>query len=276
MSAAVKKPIRCACIQIGAGEDWEKNFKSVRQKISAAIRRGARLIALPENFCYRGGSSNLARLARESTPGAVRELAQIARRHRVAILCGSVIEAAAQKGKFANTSILISEKGHVAARYRKIHLFDVALKNLKVQESRHIVPGNRVVTGKIFGIRAGLTICYDLRFPELFRRLTGRGSRIIFVPANFTETTGKAHWEILLRARAIENQVFIVAPAQVGVNRATGIRSFGTSLVVDPWGKILARGSRTREQVILADLNPGYLAGLRRSFPVLTHCHFKS
>lgn len=195
-----------------------------------------------------------------------------ARQTDCAFLLGSLIEASRRHPrKFYNTSVLISETGKVAGRYRKIHLFESDLPDLRSRESKHIAPGRKVVFGTICGIRTGLTICYDLRFPELFRKLVFKGCRIFFVPSNFTDQTGKKHWEVLLRARAIENLSFVVAPAQVGLNPATGIRSFGTSLILNPWGEVLAQGSRQREGVIAADLDLEFQRQLREKFPSLKH-----
>ncbi len=264
------RKFRVACLQTNAGCDWQKNLKRVRVQIQKALRLNPHLVALPEMFYWRGPSSEISKVAFQVTPQVTKEFQELAREHRTAFLLGSLLEPAGRK-KFYNTSLLISESGRIAARYRKIHLFDNTLKNARSRESRHIQRGREIVTGTVWGIRVGLAICYDLRFPELFRELSGRGARIIFLPANFTFETGKAHWEVLLRARAIENLVFVVAPAQTGVHSSTGIRSFGTSLVVDPWGKILRRGSRTQEQVLAADLDLTRQDFLRKVFPVLRH-----
>lgn len=261
-----------ACLQISAGSDWRHNLDLVRKLVREALRRKAQLIALPETFYYRGSARRLKYLACEVTPPILREFKKLAADHHAAFLLGSMYEQSPRRNKYFNTSILISERGKIVARYRKIHLFDISLKDKAVfRESRHIAPGSHVASGKIWGIPVGLTICYDLRFPELFRALSRRGSRIIFVPSNFTYATGKVHWEVLLRARAIENQVFIVAPAQTGRNPETGIRSFGTSLVIDPWGTVLARGACGRQGVVMASLDFHSLDQLRRSFPVLKH-----
>lgn len=268
---SVRKKFRVACLQINASANWRRNLTAVQKKIKQALRLKPHLITLPETFYYRGPSHRLEFLARKVTPAVIAEFRHLARRHQVAFLLGSVFEKAV-KGKYYNASILISEKGRLAARYHKIHLFDIALKDkLKATESRHIAPGHRVVQGQIWGVPVGLTICYDLRFPELFRRLSKQGSRIIFVPANFTYTTGKAHWEILLRARAIENQVYIVAPAQVGIHPSTKIKAFGASLLIDPWGRIIGRASLSKEEILVGDLDLDFQTRLRSGFPVLKH-----
>lgn len=264
--------LRVACIQNNASANPEKNIKAFQPAISRAIRKGARLIAFPENFCFRGPASLLEASARVLTPALLDFFSEMARRHRAAFLLGSVSEISPVKNKFFNTSFLISEKGKIIAKYRKIHLFDNQLKGAAVKESRHILRGEKkAVTASLLGFKAGLSICYDLRFPELYRDLSRQGASVLFIPSNFTEKTGAAHWEILVRARAIENQAFVIAPGLVGVHPENGIRSFGTSLIVDPWGRVLARGSRQHPEVLIADLDFSFLKSLKRAFPVLTH-----
>lgn len=262
------KKIRVACLQVNAGSDWRKNVRRIEKQIEAARRSHPHLIALPENCFWRGPREQLAEVASQ-TEGLIRHFQTWSRKSKIALLIGSVVERAGAKGKYFNTSVLISETGTIA-RYRKIHLFDVNLKTVKVQESKTVAAGTKVVTAKVCGVTVGLSICYDLRFPELYRALAEKGSRLLFVPANFTHTTGQAHWEILLRARAIENQCFVIAPAQCGTP-SNGIRSFGTSLIVDPWGKILAKAGQEKEQTLIAELNLQSQQQLMQSFPVLQH-----
>lgn len=264
------KKFRVACLQTNAGQNWRINLRRLRTQMKLALVRKPHLIALPEMFCWRGPSRHLSRIAFEATPLVIEEFRGFAQANKTAVLLGSLLEPGPGR-KFYNTSILISSSGKIAARYRKIHLFDNHLKNAKSCESRHITPGRKAVTSKSGGVRVGLAICYDLRFPELFRLLARKGARIIFLPSNFTFETGKAHWEILLRARAIENQVFMIAPAQTGIHPSTRIRSFGTSLIVDPWGKVLRKGRRAGEQILIADLDLTGQTFLRKSFPVLAH-----
>jgi len=245
----MKRKIRIACIQTNAGDRWQENFKRSLKLIQRAVRKGACLIALPEAFCWRGGGKDLMSVSREATRHIVGELRSLARRSGVAILLGSIFEIEDASGKIYNTSLLIGPSGRIEAKYRKIHLFDSSIPLAKTRESDHVLGGKRIVTALMFGVRCGLSICYDLRFPELYRNLAKKGSRIIFIPANFTHETGKAHWEVLIRARAIENQVFVIAPGQVGRHPGNRILSYGTSLIVDPWGRVLKRGSRNREEI---------------------------
>ncbi len=264
--------LKMACIQNNAGEDPEKNLKKIRDLIRQALTRKPDAIALPENFYWRGAKKNLRAVAEEVTPKVLLEFRRMAKETGTAFLLGSIVEPSLDPHKFYNSSVLIAPTGKVTACYRKIHLFDVTLaQGVSIRESRCTVPGKRVVTARVGGKQAGLAICYDLRFPELFRQLTRRGARMIFLPANFTRITGRAHWEILIRARAIENQVFLIAPAQTGIHPVTGVASFGHSLIVDPWGQILAQGSFDREEVISAVLDFKKQDRLRHDFPVLKH-----
>lgn len=263
--------MRVSCIQNNAGKDLSSNLSRISHLVAQAARKKPSLIALPETCVWRGPSEELRPIA-EMAPRLLKDFRSMAFKHRIAILVGSLMESRKGAGKFFNTSYLINRGGEIAAIYRKIHLFDIKLSGrVDIRESRHIQAGDRIVTAKLGGIKAGLSICYDLRFPELYRCLVDRGAQLAFVPANFTYETGKAHWECLLRARAIENQMFIIAPAQAGINPGNKVRSFGTSLIIDPWGNVLARGSLTKEAVITADLDFKGQSKLRRQFPVLRH-----
>lgn len=271
----MKKKWRVACLQNNAGNDWEKNLIRLDRLIQKALLRRPDLIALPETFYFRGKHHALPQLAHEVTPAVLRGVSWLAKATGTAFLLGSLAEASSEKKRYYNTSYLISNRGKIVGHYRKIHLFDIQMKGkVVVQESRYIKPGNRIVSAQLNGVKMGMTICYDLRFPEIFRQLSKSGSRIIFVPANFTEKTGQAHWHLLLRARAVENQTFIVAPGQTGSNPETGIQSYGHSLIIDPWGTVLAEGSKSREEVIWADLDLRAQDKLRSHFPVLKHRRF--
>ncbi len=270
MPSAISK-LRVACLQVNAGADWEKNLEKTEKLALQALKYRPHVISLPENFYWRGSAAKMGFLSREVTPRLILAFKELARKHRVAVLLGSLFEPSSQKNKYYNTSVLISEKGSIAARYRKMHLFDVRLNKVNICESKYFVPGEKVVTGKIWNVPVGLSICYDLRFPELFRQMAKRGARIFFLPSNFTKTTGQAHWEILLRARAIENLAFVVAPAQVGTHPSTGIESFGHSMIVDPWGKVLCRASGDREQIVMAELDLSSQKAVQKNLPVLQH-----
>lgn len=264
------RKLRVVCLQTDASRNFQKNLSRVQRLLLRAVRKNPDLIALPENFYWRGSSEEFE-AAVSGMPEMIRDFRRFARCHRVALLLGSVAEKVPGTKKYYNTSLLISDRGKITARYRKIHLFDIGLSKLSYRESRLTKSGNHPVLGRIKGVSCGLSICYDLRFPELYRNLVSRGARIFFVPANFTEKTGKAHWEVLLRARAIENQAFVIAPAQSGSNESSGLKSFGTSMILDPWGKVLARAKKTGEEILTADLDLRAQEYLRRQFPVLTH-----
>ena len=263
--------MRVACIQNNAGRDWAKNWKSVKQMMERAVRGKAQLLVLPEFFYWRGSVQEMPDTARLGSPLILQEARRFAKEHACAILLGSLLEKSSEKNKYYNTSYLISESGKTIAKYRKIHLFDNHLKEVKTCESETIRAGSKVVAANVRGVSCGLSICYDLRFPELYRGLSKAGAKIFFVPANFTYLTGKAHWDILLKARAIENQAFVLAPGQSGVHPSTKIRSYGNSRILSPWGEVLASASTSGEEVIFADLDFQRQDKLRRFFPVLKH-----
>lgn len=263
------KSLRMVCVQMDASGDFLANLEKAGAFFHAAVRKKAQCVAFPENFLWRGPSSQLSGIAKNFSP-TIQHFQQKAKESRTAVLLGSLIENASG-GKFFNTSVLINEKGQIAARYRKIHLFRIGLRQIKTDEARSLQPGALPCLGKIFKIPAGLSICYDLRFPELYRRYGAAGAPLIFAPSNFTAVTGKAHWEILVRARAIENQAFLIAPAQAGKHSANGILSYGHTLIVDPWGRILAQGSASQEEILFADLDFSSQKKLRKQFPVLSH-----
>jgi nitrilase len=196
-------------------------------------------------------------------------MAETAKARHAYLLAGSLLERAGEK--VYNTSVLFDRSGAVAATYRKIHLFEARLEDgTRIREAEAYDPGREPVAADIEGWQAGLAICYDLRFPELFRTYAAQGAHLLFVPSNFTQRTGKDHWEVLVRARAIENQCFVVAPNQCGVNPATGVRSHGHSMIVGPWGEVLAAAA-DEESVILAKLDPADLAATRNRVPALRH-----
>lgn len=252
-----------------AGSDLGKNLAKAEKYFLRAVKLKAKWIAFPEVFLWRGPSRDLKKTAAK-LPEVLKHFQALAKKHCVSILLGSLIEKAAGKKHF-NSSILINERGRVAGHYRKIHLFDADIPGARCMESKTICAGTEIVSAKLNGVQTGMAVCYDLRFPELFRALSRRGARVLFLPANFTEITGKAHWETLLKARAIENLAFVIAPGQAGKHPDTKIKSFGTSLIIDPWGRVLARGSRKNEHVITADLDFSEQARIRKKFPVLNH-----
>lgn len=259
-----------AAVQMRTGADLDANLARARALCERAAARGAALIALPEVFAWRGPRSDEA-AAVSAIPGDVSEfLRRLAADLEVVLVGGSFLERAAEPGKSYNTSLLIGPDGTILGRYRKIHLFDVDLPGeVSVRESETRAHGRDVVTAPTALGTVGLSICYDLRFPELYRRLAAAGATIITVPSAFTFYTGAAHWEPLLRARAIENQAYVIAPNQAGKS-PHGFVDYGHSMIVDPWGTVLARAG-DGEQVIVAELDPDRVARVRREMPCQLH-----
>ncbi len=259
-----------AAVQMLASSDKKANVEEAENRVRHAESEGAQLVVLPEVFNWRGPLRQCT--AAESIPGPTsNHMANLARELGLYILAGSMLEAVGDRNKAYNTSLLFNPQGSLLAKYRKIHLFDVDVTDgVTVLESEARIPGEEVAVAETEYCPVGLTICYDLRFPELYRRLVERGAQIIFVPSAFTAFTGQAHWEPLLRARAIENQVYIIAPDQVG-NAADSIDTHGHSMIVDPWGRVLAEASSKGPEVIFAELDLGYLAKVRSELPALSH-----
>jgi predicted amidohydrolase len=263
--------LRVALVQINSRHNKEENIRRAEELIDQAAATGARIVALPEYVNYLGGRDGQDEAA-ETIPGPITErFSAKASEHGIYLLGGSIHERTSTPGKYYNTSVLYGPGGDILAKYRKIHLFDIELTgNVSANESETILPGNEIVTATIDGHKAGLTICYDLRFPELYRLLALDGAEILFVPAAFTMFTGKDHWHTLLKARAIENQAFVIAPGQVGAHEPNDARCYGHSLVVDPWGTVLA-DSPDKEGVVTADLDFEYLRKLRKQLPSLAN-----
>ncbi len=261
-----------AAIQLTATADMEGNIARAQELVKEAVHHGASLVALPENFAYMGPEDQPNPAAQPLDGPLVREFQALARSLGIYLLLGSFPELVHPERPPFNTSVLLGIGGQILARYRKIHLFDVEVTGGPVfRESRYIQAGSEVsavsLAPTLFTV--GLSICYDLRFPELYRALTDRGADLIFIPATFTLATGRDHWEVLVRARAIENQAYVVAPAQWGEHRP-GRRSYGRSLIVDPWGTVLAQAP-DREGIIYAELDHRRLTRLRREMPCLLH-----
>jgi predicted amidohydrolase len=259
-----------AAVQMLASDDKAANLKEAERWVRQAAAQGARVVALPEVFIWRG-NKKLERDSAEPIPGPTSTaLAQLARELGIFLLAGSILEAIPGSTKAYNTSLLFDPLGKLVASYRKIHLFDVDLANgTSLRESATREYGEGVVVADRELCPMGLTVCYDLRFPELYRALANRGAQIIFVPSAFTAYTGAAHWEPLLRARAIENQVYIIAPDQFGQS-AKSFETHGHSMIVDPWGKILGELA-DGPGVITAEIDLAYLAKVRAELPSLTH-----
>lgn len=263
---------RAAAIQMRAGDDLRINLRLAELQIHKAADAGAELLVLPENFAFMG-SHDADKVALREQPGRgpIQDfLAQQANRHRVWIVGGTLPMVSDQQGKVRAASLVFDDHGHVVARYDKIYLFDVTLNaDTSYQESRTIDPGDApVVVDTPLG-RLGLAICYDLRFPELFRALIDQGAELFALPAAFTAITGQAHWEPLLRARAIENQCYLIAANQWGIH-PNAQHSWGHSMVVDPWGQFTQTGP-TGDGFVTIDTDLAYLHQTREDFPALKH-----
>ena len=257
-----------AVVQMASGPDKRANIERATTLTREAVRTEASLIVLPETFDYRGDTTSLSAIAEPLPGSALLPLMNVARQTGVWILAGSIHESCPAGGRPFNTSVLIAPDGGLAARYRKIHLFDIVLGDRAVTESAKYQAGDEIVCADIGGVRVGLTICYDLRFPEVYRALSEVGADVVCIPSSFTAPTGEAHWEVLLRARAIENQCFVIAPGQAGTG-AGGIRTHGNSMIVDPWGRIIAHASAEGEEIISAVLDFEEMEAVRRRLPAL-------
>jgi predicted amidohydrolase len=258
-----------ALVQLDATGDVEANIDRATALTDEAAAGGARLVVLPEYLHYRGDDVGFRASARP-IPGPFTEaFAEVARRHNAWILAGSVAETSDDPGCPYNTSVLLDPNGSIAATYRKIHLFDVSVDDGPVDtESDRVSPGDTPVVADVDGVRVGLSVCYDLRFPELYRTLALAGAEVFAVPSNFTERTGRDHWEVLLRARAIENGAWVLAPGQSG--GPPGQPAFGRSMVIDPWGTVVAQAS-DGVGIIRADAETDRVAAVRRQIPSLAN-----
>ncbi len=257
-----------ALVQLDATDDVDANIERATALAAEAAAGGTRLVALPEYLQYRGPDAGFRASARPVPGEHTDAFAEVARRHGTWILVGSLAEASADPDRPFNTSVLLDPNGDICATYRKIHLFDVAVDRGPADtESARVSAGDAAVTAVVDGITLGLTICYDVRFPELYRTLALAGAEILTVPANFTERTGRDHWEVLLRARAIENGAYVLAPAQTGGGRAP---AYGRSMVIDPWGTVVAQAADT-VGIIRAELDLDRVAAVRRQIPALAN-----
>jgi predicted amidohydrolase len=260
--------MRVGLVQINSQEDRQRNVARAIELIDQAVAQGAQLVALPECVTFLGRKEHHAANAETLDGETAQAFAATAKRHGIWLHGGSIIEQTGQ-GKDYNTTIMCNPQGQMVATYRKIHLFDVDIAPGSYRESDTYMPGTEVVTTDVDGITLGLTICYDMRFPELYRTLALAGAKIIAVPAAFTAFTGKDHWEILLRARAIENQCYVLASAQGGIH-LNQRRTWGHSMLIDPWGTVLA-DLPEGEGFISGVLSKEKLNEVRSQLPALAH-----
>jgi deaminated glutathione amidase len=266
-----------AAVQLSSQDDVSRNLVQARSLAQEATRRGARVIILPENLAYMGPDDGKRSAAESLDPPAgpiAQTLSMTASDCGVFLVAGGIPEASTDPARPFNTCAVFAPDGSIVARYRKIHLFDVDLPDgTRQHESSSNTAGSEPVAVRIDGFMVGLSICYDVRFPELYRRLADLGADIIVVPAAFTLTTGKDHWHVLLRARAIENQAYVVAAGQWGKHPG-GRFTYGKSIIVDPWGEVIAQCSEG-EGVCVARVHRSYIERVRRGLPALSHRRLK-
>ena len=267
--------MKIAALQMVSGTEVEANLAAARRLIAQAAAEGARLVALPEYFCFMGhADTDKLAVAEAAGRGPIqRMLAEAAREHGVWVIGGTLPLQSPDPQRVLNSCCVFAPDGSLAARYDKIHLFrferEAAGARESYDEGRAILAGATPTACQAAGLRVGLSVCYDLRFPELYRALMTPPCDLLSVPSAFTYTTGQAHWELLLRARAIENQCYVIAPAQGG-RHENGRRTWGHSMIVDPWGEVLAVRPEG-EGVVLAELDSARIAEVRSQLPALTH-----
>jgi deaminated glutathione amidase len=259
-----------AAVQINARQDEESNIIKAFKYIDEAADAGAKLVALPECFHFMGPDDQKHEHFHAMESPLIKALSRKAAEHRIYLLGGSILQSSSKEGLCSNTSTLFGPDGSTLSHYSKIHLFDVNIPGSVVsQESKVMIPGKEIVLADTPHGKWGMTICYDLRFPELYRKLTLQGAELIFVTSAFALHTGKDHWEPLLRARAIENQVYIVAPNQTGCHFPE-FSTYGNSMIIDPWGNVIARANE-EEGIIMGEYDRMHLQMVRQKLPSLEH-----
>lgn len=262
--------IHVAAVQLSSGAHPAINVERARELVRRASGEGASYIQLPEYFNFRGPASKYSSIA-ETIPGPTTEIfAALAQELGVVIHVGSMFERSSHPDKSFNTSVVIDADGEILATYRKGHLFDVNVPGEVVhEESRHVAPGDHLSVVDVSGLRLGLSVCFDLRFAELYRQLSLHGATVLAVPASFAVATGRVHWEVLLRARAIENHAYVIAAAQAGTSDE-GVSSWGHSLIIGPWGEVLAESQTDGEDIIYATIAGGEVTRRRSQIDVFS------
>jgi len=266
----VSETLRVACVQLTSGPDKAANLEKAERLVARAAATGADVVALPEKW-NAIGSPEVLHAAAEPLEGgeSVTAMADWARTHGITLVGGSISESREGREKLSNTSLAFGPDGELLGVYRKVHLCDVEVGRHAYRESEAEEPGDEPVVVRGEGWPIGLTVCYDIRFPELYRILALEGAELVTVPAHFTTPTGKDHWHVLMRARAIENGCFVLAAAQAGKHES-GRETFGHSLIVDPWGRVLAEGGG-EPGVLLAAVDPAAVSAARAKVPSLQH-----
>ncbi len=262
--------MRVAAIQLNSTEDIDRNLATADRLVREAAALGAQLAVLPEKWNVLGTAEQMSAAAEPLDGRSTTWARNVAHELGLELVAGSIVERVPGSVKTSNTSVHVGPDGEIKAAYRKLHMFDVEVDGVVYAESERDQPGDEIVVSELEGgVRLGMTVCYDMRFPELYRILAVRGAELITVPSAFTLATTRDHWEVLIRARAIENQCFVIAPNQIGTH-PPGHRSGGRSLIVDPWGLVLA-GAPDTEAVITAELRLESLRDVRRRLPSLAN-----
>jgi predicted amidohydrolase len=259
--------MRAAAVQLNSTDEYDRNLEVAERLVRAAAADGVKLVVLPEKWTVIGPPEALRSCAEPLDGPALTAASGWARELGIFLVAGSVPELVPDQEKLSNTSVMFGPDGERLATYRKIHMFDVDVGGVSYRESAEEQAGDEIVLADAGGALVGLTICYDLRFPELYRILALRGARVITIPSAFTERTGRDHWEVLLRARAIEDQVFVIAAGQIGF-APPHYRSYGRSMIVDPWGVVMTQAADT-ECFVSADLDFTIQSEMRSSLPSL-------
>jgi deaminated glutathione amidase len=262
--------IRIACVQMTSRADKAANLETAERLVAQAAATGADVVVLPEKWNAIGDAALYHATAEPLEGGeSVEAMADWSRDHGITLVGGSIAERREGREKLSNTSVVFDPEGRIVALYRKIHLFDVEVGGVVYRESEAEEPGDEPVVCEAEDWKLGLSVCYDVRFPELYRILALEGAELVTVPAHFTTPTGKDHWHVLLRARAIENQLYVAAAAQIG-ETLPGKPAYGRSLIVDPWGLVVAQAA-DEETVISAELDRAHLQGIRAKLPSLAN-----
>ncbi len=263
-----RTPLRAACVQLNAARPLDDTLALAERLVERAVASGATLVVLPEKWNAIGPAARMLAAAEQMDGPTVAAMRGWARLHGIWLVGGSISERLDGEDRIRNLSLAFDPAGTIVGAYRKLHMFDVEVDGRQVRESATDRPGDEVVIASLRGWQVGLTICYDLRFPELYRALALVGAEVFTVPAGFMLHTGRDHWEVLLRARAIENGAYVIAPNQHG--SWDGNRMFGRSLIVDPWGVVIANAG-DGDGVCVAEIDPARVDAARRQLPVLAH-----
>jgi predicted amidohydrolase len=262
--------VRAAAVQLNSTENLERNLATADRLVREAAALRAELVVLPEKWSVLGTCDQMDAGAETLSGRCITWAREVAAELQIDLVAGSIVERVPARSKHSNTSVHVSPSGELRAVYRKLHMFDVEVDGVAYAESRDEEPGDEVVVSELAnGVKLGMSICYDVRFPELYRQLVDQDAQVFAIPSAFTLATTRDHWEVLVRARAIENQSFVIAANQIGAH-PPGNRSGGRSLIVDPWGLVLACAPDI-ETVIVADLDFENLRSIRRRLPALRH-----